>query len=258
MQVEGAAADLLWRHHHLTAVAHQQADGGLVHLAEDVGHHAAGEKGYPELGRVIRGAADDASGKEGAGRDAGHQLLQISPGAGQKVQERGAPQQALEAGTLVQTQGSHQVANALRAGEEESQDEATGQPGCGGVAAVAQDFGPGFFHDLAVADAGRAGGLAVAALQAEVEVADNVLAEGDTPLAHRSHEVEPAPGRLGLQAELDVGGAVGKAEAAANAVHDILKAGGIRAAEALLGSRRLPRPCPAHSLPRKRPGLRMP
>jgi hypothetical protein len=164
----------------------------------------------------------------------------------------------LEAGTLVQPQGGHEVAKALGVREEESKDEAAGQPGCGGSAAVAEDLGSGFFHELAIADAGRADGLTVAALEAKVEVADDGLADGDTALAQRAHEVEPAAGRLGLQTELPVGGAVVEAEAAVDAAQDVLKGGAVRAAKALLDRCGLGLTHFAHSLPRKRPGLRMP
>jgi hypothetical protein len=44
----------------------------------------------------------------------------------------------------------------------------------------------------------------------------------DSPLYDRSHEMDPAPGRVGLIAKAGIGGANGKAETALHTVEELL------------------------------------
>src|SRR3970282_2028015 len=84
-----------------------------------------------------------------------------------------------------------------------------------GRAAGGEDAGAGGLHDAAVGDAGGADGLAVAALEAEVQVGKGARRGLDALLRDRPYQVEPPAGRLRLEAGLGVGGAVLQAEAAA-------------------------------------------
>ena len=110
--------------------------------------------------------------------------------------------------------------------------EALGQ----GAGAVLGHLGAGRLHHAAVGDAGGAGGLAGAALQAEVEVRGDAVGESDAALVHALHEGDAPAGGLGLDAELDVGGADLEAESAMDALVEVFFQGRVGAGEA--GGRR--------------------
>ena len=98
-----------------------------------------------------------------------------------------------------------------------------------GASLRCKDAGARVLHDPAVGDAGGADGLAVAALQALVEVADGVRRRVDAAFGQRAHQVEAAARRLRLEAGLDVGGAGLQAEAAVDAAREVRVGRGVRA-----------------------------
>src|SRR6185295_9060494 len=73
-------------------------------------------------------------------------------------------------------------------------------------------------HHVAHADPRGADGLAAAADDATVQVAFRLRGELDRALRVSAHEVDAAPRRVGLTAAHAVGRAVGKTEAAVDAV----------------------------------------
>ena len=98
--------------------------------------------------------------------------------------------------------------------------------------AVRHDRCAGVLHDPAVGHGGGAGGLAGAALEAEVEVLDSPGRRLDPPLADPVDQVQSPPRRLKLLPGGDVGGARREAEAAVNAVREVFGARDIRPDEA--------------------------
>ena len=107
-----------------------------------------------------------------------------------------------------------------------AQEERAQPPGSRG-ASLAMDGRAGALHDAAVGDAGRADGLAVAALEALVEVADDVRRELDEAFGERPDQVEAAARRLGLESGLDESGAGLQAEAAADALREVFFGRGV-------------------------------
>src|SRR3990172_9530791 len=82
-------------------------------------------------------------------------------------------------------------------GDDLAQEEGAQPPGQRGATA-GQDAGAGGLHDAPVGDAGGAYGLAVAALEAEVQVCEGARRGLDPLLGERPYEVQPPAGRLRL------------------------------------------------------------
>src|SRR3972149_11173180 len=123
---------------------------------------------------------------------------------------------------------------------------ASGATRAPGGAPAGQDAGSAGLHDASVGDARGAYRLAVAALEAEVQVGEGAGCGLDPLLGDRSYEVQPSARRFRLQARLRVGGAVLEAEAAVDAAGEV----GVAWGEGALRRH--------HSLPTKRPGLSTP
>ncbi len=186
--VEGAAAELPRRRHHLEAVARQHPHGGLVDAAEGVGHDAAGEQGDAPPRGALRSGQNAAAAKAAAvyRRCQDHSL----------TQEGNALREPAQAGGAVEPQQCGQRRHPAGPRDHLAQEESAQPPGESGP--VRQDLRAGALHDAAVGDAGGADGLAVAALEAEVEVADGGRGGVDPLLGDRLDQVQPAPRRLGL------------------------------------------------------------
>src|SRR3990172_10028763 len=78
----------------------------------------------------------------------------------------------------------------------------------------ALDLGLGGLDQSTVGDPRRAGGLAGAAVEAELEVIHHRIGQRDPPLGKRFDEKDPAARRIHLRPKLGVGRAIGEAEAA--------------------------------------------
>ena len=66
-------------------------------------------------------------------------------------------------------------------------------------------------------DAARADGLAGAAAEAQIDVADGGVAEREASILHGAHEMDATARRIVFVAGFEIGRAGGKAEAAVNA-----------------------------------------
>ncbi len=70
----------------------------------------------------------------------------------------------------------------MRIGEQMAKDEITRDAIKPGTLVIALDARAGVFDELAVLDAGRAGGFARAAVETFVDVIDKGVGDGDVPL----------------------------------------------------------------------------
>jgi hypothetical protein len=104
-------------------------------------------------------------------------------------------------------------------------------------AIIPVDLGAGGFNQLAVLDARRAGGLAGAAIEAEVDVPDEGVGQPQPPFVNQDHLVDAAAGRITLQSELAVGGAVVQAKPAVDTGGVVFPARAFKAPVATLGWR---------------------
>jgi hypothetical protein len=84
-----------------------------------------------------------------------------------------------------------------------------------------EDGGAGALHDAPVGDAGGADRLAVAALEAQIQVTDHGRRRLYHVFGERAHEVQAAAGTLGLEARLDVRRAMLEAEPAADTLREV-------------------------------------
>src|SRR5262249_15335346 len=131
------------------------------------------------------------------------------------------PEEAPEAGALIGGDQPGHEAEAPEVAKEPVVDggaeQSPGERAPGGVL----DLGPRGREDRAIADAGRAGRLAGAAVEALVhlELEDGVV-EAETPLVDRAHEVDAAARRGGLDVGLAVRWTDGQAEPAVDAGAD--------------------------------------
>ena len=79
------------------------------------------------------------------------------------------------------------------------------------------DVVAGGFEQFAILDAARADGLAGAAAEAQIDVADGGVAEGETSILHGAHEMDATARRIVFVASFEIGRAGGKAEATVDA-----------------------------------------
>jgi hypothetical protein len=113
------------------------------------------------------------------------------------------------------------------------------------------DARAGALHDAAVGDAGGAGSLAGAALEAEVEVGGDVRGRLDAAFLDGARKLDATSRRFRLHAEHEVSRAGLQAEAAVYAARQVFGAGAVlENVDVLARGHYMP--------PTKRPGLRMP
>ena len=78
------------------------------------------------------------------------------------------------------------------------------------------------FNQAAIVDAGRAGGLASAATEAQIEMARGIVVELDAAFGERLHQIDSAARRVHLASRHDVGRTGLGAESAVHAVEQQL------------------------------------
>ena len=217
----------------LAAVAGEHGCGRLVDPAVDEGHDAAVEHA-DAAGRGASGGQGLAGTlvEESQSGELPFEAVECADGS----QETRAPDEGLESGALVGLQGPGDGPEQERVMQEQPQAEKDAEPVAEGAGAVRRHLGASGLHHAAVGDAGGAGGLAGAALEAEVEMPGDSVGESDAPLVDALHQGDTAAGRLGLDAELDVGGADLQAQPAVDALVEVFLEGRVGAGEA--GGRR--------------------
>jgi hypothetical protein len=216
--VEGAAAALVPRHHHVAGVLREHGRSRAVHPAEHHLLHAAGEHRHarpaPTLGRDQRGQRRALRRRP----ERRQQRLPRGERAGQEPKEPARPGQTLEPAHLIRAQArGHEREHSRMTQEQPEVDPAERAPHRA-PGTLALDLGTGGFDEPAVRYSGRADGLARPAVETEREVPDRRIREADPALGQRFDQQDPPPRRIHLGAQLREGRAVRKAEPAVHAL----------------------------------------
>ncbi len=172
--------------------------------------HAAGEEGHAVPANTVGGKCFADLGKEERRVGRRRELCHVAESAEHPHQAQTA-RQRLQAADFIQVeQGAGDREQGARLEELAEQERA--QPASQAAARNAGfDFGAGLLHHAAVWHAGRAGGFAAAAGQAEADVFE--VSRGDRrALGDLHHLIDAAAGRIHLQAQFAVGGAGVQAE----------------------------------------------
>ena len=202
VDVERAAAELPGGHDDFAAIHSQDAEGGAVQFCEGRLGDAAGEEGHagpPTPCRLRRVHATQLGEKEVVVQRR-QQLLRFAELA-EKFQRARSPCRLLQAGALIETQQAADEGEARGVGKQLAKAEPAQEAGDERAAVVLLNLRAGGFDELAVLDAGGAGGLAGAAVEAEVNVADEALAELQAAFVDQNHLVDAAARRVHLDAE---------------------------------------------------------
>lgn len=220
---ESAAAELMIGNDDFDAVGHEDAEGGFIERGEsDIGD-AAGEEGDTRAA-LTAGRKGVAEAAEEEFRVDGREERFFFSEAKELKNSRLA-RERLQAGTLVEAEEAGDCRDAPRVRQELAKDEVAREARQERAPVVAPDAGAGVFDELAVLDAGGAGGFAGAAVEAFVDVVDE--AGGDRLLAvfDVDHLADAAAGRIGFEVPEAVGGASIVAEAAVDTAGVVLISG---------------------------------
>ena len=219
---------MIFRHDNFAAVRGEHADGGFVEFGKsDVGD-AAREKGDARATR--------ACGRKGLAKAPEEKIVvdvrkkAIAFGEAEKLENAHAPRDGLQTGALIEAKKPSGVFDEMRSGEEMPENEIARDAREPGAFVVAFDASAGVLDELAVFDAGGAGGFAGTAVETFVDVIDEGSADGDgrrrmvmqLALKNLDHLVDAAARRIGFEIPQAVSGAGGQAKAAVDAACIIL------------------------------------
>ncbi len=239
VKIQGAAAPLPTRHHHVVAREREQPQGVAVDVRIEVTLHAAREQS--DASAACSARPRDFGQSDGR-RHVGQHLLHGGE-ARHDAQEPGSAHEPLPPAALIEAERAQQRAQARRI-REDAVDEGRQHPAVPG-SAVPLDLRARRLEQLAERHAGRTRRLAGATAEAEVEVPAERLGERDPSLGGRAHEIETAPWRVHFLAEHTVGRTLRQADPAVDARADRVE---IRRVGTREGARH-------HSPLTKRPGL---
>lgn len=176
MRGKRAAAKLFRGDDDFATVGGENADGGVVELRKgDVGD-ATGEEGDTGAAWSDGGKSLAEAREEKRIVDARKKAFAI--GEAEKFEDAGGASDFLQAGALIDAEKARDRGDATRKGKEMTKDEIAREAGEKWARVVAFDFGARVFNELAVFDAGGAGGFAGAAVEAFVDVLDEGIGDG--------------------------------------------------------------------------------
>jgi hypothetical protein len=217
---ERAAAELILWDDDFAAIGGKDADGGFVELRKsDVGN-ASGEK-------CNAGAARAGGGKRGAEMavekiivDTREETFALDEA--EKLQDADTARDGLQAGTLIETQNTRGVDDAMRFGEKVPENEIARGASEPGTGIIALDARTGVLDEFSIFDAGGAGGFAGAAVEAFVDVVDEGIGDRLLVQLDLDHLVNAAARRIGFEVPQAISGAGVEAEAAVDAAGVVL------------------------------------
>src|SRR3989441_8381907 len=240
VELEGAAAPLAARDHDLPPRERQQARRVAVDVGEQVALHAPGQE--PDAAAPPPARRDQLRERLGP-RHVAEQSLHRGEPREEPERPRG-PHETLEPRPPIETQEPERRAHAVRLREHRIDDSVQEAPPRGRT--VASELGARRLEERAEADARGTRGLARPAAETEVDVTGEGLGQRDASLGRGPHQVDPAARRVHLLAQHPVRWTLGQADAAVDALPDLLEVGSVGR-----GERRQRHQSP----PTKRPGL---
>ncbi len=217
---EGAAAKLSRGDDDFAAVGGEHADSGFVELREsDIGD-AAGEEGDAGASRACRGVGPAEAAVEKVLIDARKEAFAL--GEAEKFQDADTARDGLQTGALVKAENAGEIGDEMGIGEQVAEDEIARGAIEPGTLVIALDARAGVLDEFAVLDAGRAGGLAGATVEAFVDVIDKGIGDGLLVQLDMNHLVDAAARGIGFEVPEPVGGAGVEAEAAVDTAGVVL------------------------------------
>jgi len=232
MRGKRAAAKLSVGDDDFATVGGENADGGVIELREgDVGD-AAGEEG--DTGTWLIPTANTAGADGGKGlTDAGEEKRIVDAreetfaiGEAEKFEDAGRASEFLQAGALVDTEKARDRGDAGRKRKEMSKNKIARVSREKWARVVSFNFGASVFNELAVFDAGGAGGFAGAAVEAFIDVFDEGIGDGLVIEFDVNHLADASARGVGLEIPEAVSGASVEAESAMGAASKIFVNGG--------------------------------
>jgi hypothetical protein len=143
-------------------------------------------------------------------------------GEAEKFQDADAARDGLQAGALIETQNACSVDDAMRIGEQVSENEVARDASDPGAGIVALDARAGVLDEFSVFDPGRTGGFAGAAVETFVDVVHEGIRDGLLVQFDMNHLMDAAARRIGFEVPEAVGGTGVEAEAAVYAACVVL------------------------------------
>ena len=222
--VERAAAGLRPRRDHLGPVPGEHAGRRAILGTEGHLLDAAGEQPHPDAAHA-RGRRHLGQRRAvGAGWQVRQERLPVAQRLGQEPEQPGAAHDTSQAAGLVDAEAGGGQTQERRIGQQQREVDPPEPPAEEPARPLPLDLGARGLDELAVRDAGRAGRLAGAAAQAEIEMGNRGVGQVDPALGERLDQHDAAARRVHLRPELGEGRAVGEAEPAVHAAVHALDA----------------------------------
>ncbi len=205
MSGQRAATKLILGDNDFAAVGGEHADGGLIEIRKyDIGD-AAGEEGDTGAARAGCWIGFAQTAKEKIIVDPRQEAFLL--GDAEKFQDADAAGNGLQAGALIQTKQAGGVREVKRTGQQSAENEIARDASDPGAGIFALNARAGVLDEFAVLDAGGAGGLAGAAVQAFVNVIDKGIGDGQLALLDVDHLADAAARGIRFQIPEAIGGA---------------------------------------------------
>jgi hypothetical protein len=147
-------------------------------------------------------------------------------GETEKFQDADAARDGLQAGALIETENACGVNDAVRIGEQVSENEVARDASEPGAGIVALDARTGVLDEFSIFDPGGAGGFAGAAVETFVDMVDEGIGDGLLVQFDVNHLMDAAARRIGFEVPETIGGTGVEAEAAVYAACVVLVDGG--------------------------------
>jgi hypothetical protein len=194
MRRERPAANLAGRNNDFTSVGREDAYRGFVQARESDLGDAPGKEGHARAARTLSGKGLPKLVEEEMVIYAREKTLALSQT--KETKRRSGASWVLQAGALVQTDDPRREGDAFGIRQNAAIDEIARDAREPRPPILALDPGAGVFDECAVLNARWAGGFASPAIQAQVDVADERVAELETPLVHEQHLADASAGRI--------------------------------------------------------------
>ena len=198
-----AAAELSLRHDDFAAIGSKDADSGFIKPPEgDVGD-APGEESDAGAARAGGGVGPAVAAIEKVVVNAREEAFPF--GETEKLQDADGARDGLQTGALVEAEDAGEVSDEMRIREQPPEDVVACDTRDPGTLAVLLDECASVFDELAVLDAGGAGGFAGAAVETFVNVIHERIGDGKVAELDVNHLVDATARGIGFEIPEAVG-----------------------------------------------------
>lgn len=217
---EGPAAQLAIGHDDFATVGGEHTDGSFIEFRKgDVGD-ASSEEGYARAAFTGGRKSSSELAEEKGIINRREQALAFRKA--EKFEDAARTSEGLQPGALIEAQEARCSCDAPGMRQELAEHQVARKPREERAFIVAFDARAGMFDELAVFDAGGAGGFTGPAVQAFVDVIDEGIGDRQFVLFDGDHLVDAAAGGIGFEVPQTVSGASVEAQAAVDAASIVL------------------------------------